>query len=552
MTPERTPLAAPALVPPSVALPRVEGVGLGKSYGGVRALHDADLAATGGEVHALVGENGAGKSTVIRILGGRIRPDAGTIRLRGAEAGFAGTADAHAKGVWTVFQELTLLPSLSVAENLLLGREPRHRALGLIDRRETVRRADALLASLGITHIDPRAAVEDIALSERQLVEIVRAVSHDPDVLFLDEPTSSLVEREVRWLFGQVARLRARGTAIVFTSHRWNEVAAIADRITVFRNGTRVGSFAAGGLTEDEAVTLMTGRRVETLYPQVAPLAADAPVALAVAGLATAALRDVSFSLRAGEVLGVGGLAGHGLRELFFTLFGAGPDRKRAGTIEVDGKPVTLRSPRGAMRPGVGLTLVPEDRKTEGLLLRVSVRNNMTLAILRRRLSRFGILRRATERRLVGELFDRLRVKADGPLAPVGSLSGSNQQKVLLGRSLLADPRILLLYDVTRGVDVATKAEIYALVHRLAAEGRAILLYSSDAEELAHLAHRVLVMREGRIAAVLEGDAIDAEAIVSAAVRDTVPQGAAIRDGVPQGAAVRDRMPDGGDRAAPP
>ena len=505
--------------------PLLQGTGLGKSYGGVRALHDADLIAAAGEVHALVGENGAGKSTVIRILGGRIRPDRGGIRLRGTEVRFAGTADAHRSGVWTVFQELTLLPSLTVAENLLLAREPRSRTLGLIRRRETVRQADALLAALGITHIDPRAAVDDIALSERQLVEIVRAVSHDPAVLFLDEPTSSLVEREVQWLFGQVARLRARGTAIVFTSHRWNEVAAIADRITVFRNGTGVGSFPAGALTEDAAVTLMTGRRVDTLYPPVPPLAATAPVALAVAGLATSSLRDVSFSLRAGEVLGVGGLAGHGHRELFFTLFGAGPERPRAGRITVDGRPVALRSPRGAMRRGIGLTLVPEDRKTEGLLLRVSVRNNLTLAILRARLSRFGVVRRGLERRLVGELFDRLRVKADGPLAPVGSLSGGNQQKVLLGRSLLTDPRILLLYDVTRGVDVATKAEIYALVHRLAAEGRAILLYASDAEELAHLAHRVLVMREGRIAATLEAGAIDAEAIVSAAVRDPLPEG---------------------------
>ncbi len=514
---------APAAGRPPTTAPLIEGSGLGKSYGGVRALHDADLGAVGGEVHALVGENGAGKSTVIRILGGRIRPDLGTIRLRGEQVAFAGTADAHRRGVWTVFQELTLLPSLTVAENLLLAREPRIRRTGLIDRRETVRRADQLLSSLGISHIDPREAVADIPLSERQLVEIVRAVSHDPDVLFLDEPTSSLVEREVRWLAAQVARLRARGTAIVFTSHRWNEVAEFADRITVFRNGTRVGSYPASALSEDEAVSLMTGRRVETLYPAVPPLAGGAAVALDVRGLSAGSLHDVSLSLRRGEVLGVGGLAGHGHRELFLTLFGAGPARLRAGTIAVGGRPVRVRSPRQAMRPAIGICLVPEDRKTEGLLLRVSVRNNLTLAILGRVLSRAGFLRRRTEDRLVSELFDRLRVRAAGPLAPVGSLSGGNQQKILLGRSLLAEPRILLLYDVTRGVDVSTKTEIYALVHRLAAEGRAILLYSSDAEELAHLTHRVIVMREGRIAAVLEGAGLDAEAIVSAAVREAPP-----------------------------
>ncbi len=511
--------------------PLIEGVGLGRSYGGVRALHDADLAASGGAVHALVGENGAGKSTVIRILGGRTHADTGTIRLRGETVAFAGTADAHRRGVWTVFQELTLLPSLTVAENLFLTREPRGRG-GLIDRRAMTRAADALLASLGIEHVDPRAAVADIPLSERQLVEIVRAVSNEPDVLFLDEPTSSLVEREVRWLFGAVARLRARGTAIVFTSHRWNEVAEIADRITVFRNGTGVGSFGAGDLSEDEAVALMTGRRVETLYPPVPPLASTAAEALAVRALETPALHGVSLELHAGEVLGVGGLAGHGHRELFFTLFGAGPARVRGGTIAVAGRAVRLRSPRDAMNPGVGIFLVPEDRKTEGLLLRVSVRNNMTLAILRRALSRFGFLRRAEETRLVAAFSGQLKVKAAGPLAPVGSLSGGNQQKVLLGRSLLADPRILLLYDVTRGVDVATKAEIYALVHRLAAEGRAILLYSSDAEELAQLCHRVLVMREGRIAATLSGEALTAENVVSAAVRDAAPARQEVHDAV--------------------
>ena len=496
----------------------IEGAGLSRAYGGVKALNDASFEARAGEVHALVGENGAGKSTLIKILGGRTRPDTGTVRIKGQPVTLTGPDHAHSLGAWTVFQELTLLPALTVAENLMLGREPRART-GLVDRRETERQAEALLAELGIRHIDPLATVEEIPLSERQLVEIVRAISHAPDILFLDEPTSSLVEREVTWLFEQVRRLREAGTCVVFTSHRWNEIVNLADRITVCRNGREVGTFEARALSEDEAVTLMTGRRVETLYPPVPPLPSSGAPVLAVRGLSSGRLQDVSFSMGAGEILGVGGLAGHGHRELFFTLFGA--ERASAGTVEVAGKAVSIRSPRDAARRDVAIALVPEDRKTEGLLLAMSVRENATLAILKR-LSRWGLLRGREERRLASGLIEQLKVKTAGPGAPVGSLSGGNQQKVLLGRWLLAEPRILLLYDVTRGVDVATKSEIYALVGRLAAEGRAILLYSSDAEELAHLTHRVLVMREGRIAAELSGGDLDPERIVSAAVRDRI------------------------------
>ena len=492
--------------------PAVEGVGLGRCYGGVHALEGASFSARRGEVHALVGENGAGKSTLLKILGGRTRPDSGGVRINGQAVALAGPEHAHRLGAWTVFQELTLLGSLSVAENLLLRREPRSRMTGLIDRRAMARRAGAMLGDLGIGHIDPLAAVEDISLSERQLVEIVRAISHDPVILFLDEPTSSLVEREVAWLFEQVRRLRDGGTCIVFTSHRWREVTAIADRITVFRGGRDVGTFEE--IEEGEAVSLMTGRKVETLYPPL-PAAPAADIVLEASGLSAARLRPTSLVARRGEVLGVGGLAGHGHRELFFALFGA--PAARGGTLKVGGRLARIRSPRDAMAHGIAL--VPEDRKTEGLMLRMSVRDNMTLSILRR-LSRAGFLPRGAERAQASGLGARLEVKSDGLDAPVDSLSGGNQQKVLLGRWLLAEPDVLLLYDVTRGVDVATKAEIYGLIHRLAEAGKSILLYSSDAEELAHLAHRVLVMREGRIAAELTAPGITAEAIVSAALRD--------------------------------
>jgi ribose transport system ATP-binding protein len=492
--------------------PVVEAVGLDKRFGGVRALERASFAAAPGEVHALVGENGAGKSTLIKALGGRVRPDTGTIRLFQREVRLHGPPAAHALGAWTVFQELTLLGGMTVAENLLLGREPRMR-LGLIDRAGLPARAEAVLAGLGVHHIDPRALVEDIPLADRQVIEIARAVSHAPRILFLDEPTSSLVEREVAWLFGLVARLRADGVCIVFTSHRWNEVRAIADRITVFRGGRDVGTFSE--LSEDEAVTLMTGQRVETLYPKLPPRPATNE-ALEVRGLTGPRLPPTDLSAAAGEVVGVGGLAGHGHRELFYTLFGA--ERATGGQVSVGGRTTRLRSPGDAIRRA-GIALVPEDRKTEGLLLSMSVRDNLSLALLRR-LARFGVLRRGLERRLAQAEVERLHVRTASLATPVGALSGGNQQKVLLGRWLLTAPRVLLLYDVTRGVDVATKHEIYELIVRLAAGGRAILFYSSDAEELAHLCHRVLVMREGRVVAELHAPDITAEQVVSAAVRD--------------------------------
>ena len=493
--------------------PAVEATGLVKSFGGVQALAGADFAAAAGEVHALVGENGAGKSTLIKILGGRLRPDAGSVRFGGEAIELHGPDQAHLRGAWTVFQELTLLPWMTVAENLLLRHEPRG-ALGFIHRRRLSRDADAALERLGIRHIDPDALVEDIALAERQIVEIARVVIKNPDILLLDEPTSSLGEHEVAWLFDLIRGLRARGKCVVFTSHRWNEIASIADRITIFRNGADVGTYR--GIEESEAVTLMTGQRLDTLFPPLPPLAAATPM-LEARDLAGQGIDEVGFTLHRGEILGVGGLTGHGHRELFLTLFGA--QRAGRGTIRAGGEALRLRGPRDAIRAGLGIALVPEDRKTEGLLLPMTVRDNLTLAILDR-ISRLGVVRAGREREMTRQIAQALQIKAPSLLHPAGGLSGGNQQKVLVGRWLLAESRILLLYDVTRGVDIATKHEIYQLMLRLVGEGRAILFYSSDAEELAHLCHRVLVMREGRIAASLARPALSAEAIVAAAVRE--------------------------------
>lgn len=496
-------------------LPAIAADKLSKAFGGVQALRAASFDARAGEVHALVGENGAGKSTLIKILGGRLPPDSGTVLRDGHTIHLAGPADANARGIGTVFQELTLLPWMTVAENLLVGREPRS-ALYLIRRGALAPAAEAILASLDIHHIDPRALASEISLAERQIIEIARVVTRHPRVLLLDEPTSSLVEREVDWLFARIRELSAAGVAVVFTSHRWKEITSIANRITIFRNGHEVGTFDK--IDESEAITLMTGQQVETLYPPRPSVPANAAPALALANARLNTTTSLELALHAGEILGIGGLAGQGHRELFLGLFGAVP--LHHATIRIGGKPTRIASPADAIGAQLGIALVPEDRKSEGLLLPLPVRDNLTLPILPR-LSRLGVIRGGVERRMSRAMIAQLGIRTPGPMQPVGALSGGNQQKVLVGRWLLAESRILLLYDVTRGIDIATKHEIYELMMRLAAEGKAILFYSSDTEELAHLCHRVLVLRDGQIAAELAPPELNAEAIVAAAMHDS-------------------------------
>jgi ribose transport system ATP-binding protein len=495
-------------------VPAVEAEGVSKRYGAVTALRDASFAALPGEVHALVGENGAGKSSLIKTLCGVTQPDSGTVRAFGEAIRLRDPEDAQRRGIGTVFQELTLLPWMTVAENLLLRREPRGR-LGLIRIRELNERAAEVLAEHDVETIAPHLLVADLSLAQRQIIEVVRAVSHRPRVLFLDEPTSSLAEREVEWLLRLARRLRDDGTCVVFTSHRWREVTSLADRITVFRGGENVATRER--LDERDAIRLMTGRGVAEMSEDVPPLAEHRPM-LQVTGLTGDRLADVSFTLHEGEILGVGGLEGQGQRELFLALFGVRP---AAGDIRVGGEPRRLRSPRDAIRAGVSVALVPEDRKGEGLFLPMSVRENLTLPIAGR-VATAGLLRRGAERRLVSGIVDRMRIAAGSPDQAVGTLSGGNQQKVLIGRWLLADARVLLFYDVTRGVDVATKRDVYRLMLDLAAEGRSILYYSSDTEEVARMAHRVLVMREGRVAAELAGPGVSPEDIVTASVREEV------------------------------
>jgi ribose transport system ATP-binding protein len=514
-TPSTAPTAAQHGQAPAADGSAVRASGVDRAFGGVQALRDASFAARPAEIHALAGENGAGKSTLIKVLCGLITADRGVVEIFGQQVRRVVEPAARRRlGVATAFQELSLLPDLTVAENLLLDNPPRGR-LGLIRRGRLVPEADGILARFGVDYIDPRAVAGELSVAHRQIVELVRVLATEPRVLILDEPTAALPDRQVEWLSGHMRRLRDEGCCVIFTSHRWREIEALADRVTVFRNGTDVAT--RDRISETEAVTLMSGRSFAGTYPEVFTI----PIgdsALRVDDLRGGRLDGVSFELRRGEILGVGGLAGQGQRDLFLTLFGA--QRAAAGQLRVGGAPTSIRRPRDAIRAGMGIAYVPEDRKAEGLLLDLSIRDNIALATLWRR-SRLGFVRRGAERSAVAGIVNQLRIGGGRATnQAVGTLSGGNQQKVLMARWLLTEARILLLFDVTRGVDAATKHDIYELVARLAAQGKAILYYSSETDEIANLCHRVLVLREGRIAASLPGPVGDAERIVAAAIRE--------------------------------
>ena len=479
----------------------IDAAAVSRAFGGVTALAEASLSARFGEVHALVGENGAGKSTLIKILGGTVKADCGTVRIAGEDVTESGPSAARRLGVGTVFQELTLFPSMTVAENLFVGREPRG-PTRLIQRRKLAQAAEEVLARYGVHGIDPRALAGSLSLAQRQVVEITAAFMREPRILLLDEPTSALAENEVEWLFGLIRRLRDDGACILFTSHRWGEVASLADRITILRNGTNVATQPR--FDEGEAVTLMTGRTIDRMYPDRPAVDEGAEVALRAHDLGGDGLDGVSFELRRGEILGVGGLAGQGQPELFLSLFGA---RKLSrGQVEIGGKRARLRSPADAIRRGLAIALVPEDRKTEGLMLPMSVKDNLTLAVLGR-ISSAGLIRRRREQSFVDEAVRRLQIRTRNPgVQAVGTLSGGNQQKVLIGRWLLTNPRILILDEPTRGIDVGAKAEIHKLVCEMARQGVAVIMISSEMPEVLGMSDRIMVMHEGRVTGFLNRD----------------------------------------------
>ncbi len=491
----------------------LSAVGVGKRYGGVPVLSGVDFSLRAGEVHALIGENGAGKSTLIKILSGGVVPDEGEIRVGGEATTFSAPVDARRRGVVTIFQELAIVPELTVAENIVLGAEPGYGPGRQIFSRKLANAAaaDVLRRLVGDT-IDPKARAESLSTAEKQLVEIARALALDAPVIIMDEPTASLSPREAGALIEIIKQLRDAGKAILFVSHRLNEVLDIADRITVLRGGQRIDTFPAKDVGVDRLIELMIGRAAATLYPARSDAIGD-PV-LEVRGLTRApSFQDVSFTLRRGEVLGFAGLVGAGRTEIMRAIFGL--DRPQSGEIVLDGKVVRFDAPSEAIRHGLGF--VTEDRKDDGLVLTLAGRENLVLAAPGKVASAV-VVRRGVIRTVTDKLRQALNIRGSLDI-PVAGLSGGNQQKVVLGRWMLAQSRILILDEPTRGIDVGAKAEVYRLIHQLAADGAAILMVSSELPELMNVAHRIIVVSGGKIEAELNADAFDEKEILRAAFR---------------------------------
>jgi ABC-type sugar transport system ATPase subunit len=477
--------------------------GVTKSFGGVHALRGVDFHLLRGEVHALVGENGAGKSTLMKILAGNHRADAGTLTLDGRERHFDAPRDAQRAGVAIVHQELSLVPDLTIAENIFAGREPT-RFLGFVDRAKLHAGARDALKRLGLD-LPTEALVRHIDVAMRQMVEIAKAISLDCSVLILDEPTSALTDRETALLFDVVRRLRERGVGIVYISHKLGEVFEIADRITVLRDGQLVGTVGTTEVTPDDVVRMMVGRELDHLFPEKS--AAIGETVLEVEGLTREpAFRDVSLRLRAGEITGLAGLVGAGRTEVARAIFGV--DRADSGRVLLEGKPLRIRSPEEAIAHGIAY--LPEDRKEQGLFLEMAVRANIVAASLREH-SRHGFLVPAEQTRTAERMCDRMRIKTSSIEAPVDSLSGGNQQKVLFGKWLAHDLKVFLVDEPTRGIDVGAKSEVHALLRDLAASGVAVLVISSELPEVIGASDRVLVMHEGRLVGEVAGDEMTEE-----------------------------------------
>lgn len=494
-------------------VPALEAAGISKHFGGTAALTEVDFSCRKGEIHVLLGANGAGKSTLVKILSGVQTADAGIIRLDGRQVELRNPVQAAASGVAAVFQELSLCPHLTVAENIMLAHEPIG-ALGQIRTRQLRRVVNSLFERLDIKHISPNALVTHLALADRQLVEIAKALSHDPQTLIVDEGTSALGHDEVRRLFDLLNHLRDRGKAIIFISHRMAEVREIADRMTVFRNGTNVGTFAAREVDDDKLIELMLGQHVQQSFPPRAELPQNAETVLQVDGLAAGELlHDISFSVRAGEVLGIAGLEGQGQGELLLALFGV--IRRLTGSVSVRGRRVRLGTPWRATR--AGFALIPEDRRTQGLLQPLSLRENIIMASLGK-VTRLGLVNQRREREVAQRGMQRMEIKAASMELPVRALSGGNQQKVVIAKWLAAGGDIFLFYDPTRGVDVGTKRAFYELIKGLAEAGKAVLLYTTELSEFVGLCHRVLIMNDHRIVKQLEGEAISEGGILSASI----------------------------------
>ena len=493
--------------PNNVELLRLSSIG--KRFPGVQALSDIDFDLRSGEVHVLFGENGAGKSTLINIIAGTFAPDDGTMTLRGQPLRLASPHHARQMGINAVFQEFSLVPTLSVQDNLYLGREPKR--AGILDKAAIARGTRETLDLLQF-HLDPRAQVGSLSRAEQQMVEIAKAIQGKPSILILDEPTASLTENESHRLFALIERLKGQGLGIIYITHRMQEIRGLADRVTVLRDGRLVATVAAGTVTESRLVELMTGRTIDALYPTIAFQPGPVMLQTTDLTLASSRVRGVSIDVRAGEVVGLAGLVGSGKSEIGRAVFGLEPIA--SGTVAIAGDSVPHPTPRDMLDRGV--IYIPPDRREEGLVAMRPVRENMSLAALSLpKFSRMGFLRRRLEGRTVREIAKRLNLRPLNVEREVAYFSGGNQQKVVLGRGLARDVKVFIFDEPTTGVDVGAKVEIYGFMKELCERGAAILLISSDLPELLHLAHRSYVMHRGEVRAELVGAALTESAVLA-------------------------------------
>lgn len=498
-----------------MTVPRLQLEHISKTFPGVKAVKDVSLEAYAGEVLALVGENGAGKTTLMNILTGAILADSGRILLDGEEVTITSPRQALESGVTIIHQELALIPQLTVGQNIYLGREPRRMGGLFIDWKELYSRAKEELARTGID-LPVEAKIADLSIAQQQLVEIAKALSYEARVIVLDEPTSALTERETETLFRLVRSLKEKGVALIYISHRMAEVFELADRVAVMRDGQLVGVRSAGEISAEQIVKMMVGRDLGEFYPR--QQAEIGPVVLEARGLTRGkALQGVDIRLRSGEILGIAGLVGAGRTDLARALFGA--DRLDSGEILLNGKPVEVRSPSEAIQLGIGF--LPEDRKRQGLFAGQSVRSNTAAGSLGN-FSFLGILDYLKIREMVDDLIRMLNLRTTGQSQKVRNLSGGNQQKVVLARWLAINPKVLILDEPTRGVDVGAKVEIYNLMGELAKKGVAILMISSELPEVLGVSDRILVMREGKVVAEFEGSQATQDSIMAAATGEVL------------------------------
>jgi len=490
--------------------------GASKTFGPVIALADGTIDIRPGEIHALVGENGAGKSTLVKILAGLYVPDGGDFRVAGEQVAFKTPADSKAAGISVIYQEPTLFPDLTVAENIFIGRQPTGRG-GLINRGEMRRAARELFETLGVP-IDPNRIAEGLSIADQQIIEIAKAISLDARVLVMDEPTAALSGVEVERLFGVARALRDKGAGILFISHRFEEVFALCDRITVMRDGKYIGVHKTADVTVPEIVKEMVGRELGALFPKEAAEVGE--TVLSVSGLTRAGVfSNISFDVRAGEIVALSGLVGAGRTEVARAIFGV--DRYDSGSVSILGNPLKAHSPRSAIAAGIGF--VPEDRRKQGLVMELSVAKNATLT-LRNSLARFGLISGKRELRAAEDWSKRLQVKTASQDYAVSTMSGGNQQKVVLAKWLATEPKLLIVDEPTRGIDVGTKSEVHRLLSDLAGRGIAIIMISSELPEVLGMADRIFVMHEGHISAEIARDEATAELVMHAATAATTPE----------------------------